>query len=596
MPFFEVMEEIRKLICTVLGHVDHGKSSILDKIRGTCIIKGEPGAITQAIGASIIPLETIEKKCGALLESLKLEITIPGLLFIDTPGHAAFTNLRKRGGALADISILVVDINEGMKPQTEEAIEILKSDKTPFIIAANKIDKIPGWRSFPEKKLMEIINSQTENVQREFDNKLYELVGQLAKHDFNAERFDRIEDFAKQIAIVPTSALTGEGIPEILMVLIGLAQRFLEKGLKTDISGPAKGTIMEVKETVGLGTTIDVILFDGTLKKNDTIVIGGIDEPIVTKVRALLEPKPLAEMRDIKSKFMQVPKVTAATGVKISAPGLDKAVAGMPLRSCKEQEIEQIKKEIQEEVGEVVTETEEAGVIVKADSLGSLEALNLMLKEGDIPIRRASIGEINKKDIIEAHSNKEQFPLLAAVLGFNVTGEEVESFAKEKEVKVITSDVIYRIIEDYQKWKEEEKKRIEMERLDKLVRPCKLMLMKGYVFRQNNPAIVGTEVLEGTVKTGIQVMKDGKSISRIKSMQKEQESINQAKKGDQVAIAYEGVTVGRQINEGDTLYSAIPEDDFRQMKELKEYLSKEEIEILKEIAAIMRKKEPMWGI
>jgi len=590
------MEEIRKLICTVLGHVDHGKSSILDKIRGTCIIKGEPGAITQAIGASIIPLETIEKKCGALLESLKLEITIPGLLFIDTPGHAAFTNLRKRGGALADISILVVDINEGMKPQTEEAIEILKSDKTPFIIAANKIDKIPGWRSFPEKKLMEIINSQTENVQREFDNKLYELVGQLAKHDFNAERFDRIEDFAKQIAIVPTSALTGEGIPEILMVLIGLAQRFLEKGLKTDISGPAKGTIMEVKETVGLGTTIDVILFDGTLKKNDTIVSGGIDEPIVTKVRALLEPKPLAEMRDIKSKFMQVPKVTAATGVKISAPGLDKAVAGMPLRSCKEQEIEQIKKEIQEEVGEVVTETEEAGVIVKADSLGSLEALNLMLKEGDIPIRRASIGEINKKDIIEAHSNKEQFPLLAAVLGFNVTGEEVESFAKEKEVKVITSDVIYRIIEDYQKWKEEEKKRIEMERLDKLVRPCKLMLMKGYVFRQNNPAIVGTEVLEGTVKTGIQVMKDGKSISRIKSMQKEQESINQAKKGDQVAIAYEGVTVGRQINEGDTLYSAIPEDDFRQMKELKEYLSKEEIEILKEIAAIMRKKEPMWGI
>jgi len=590
------MEEIRKLICTVLGHVDHGKSSLLDKVRGTCIIKGEPGAITQAIGASIIPLETIQKKCGALLESLKLKITIPGLLFIDTPGHAAFTNLRKRGGALADISILVVDISEGIKPQTEEAIEILKSDKTPFIIAANKIDKISGWHADPEKKLLQDINSQTENVQKELDTKMYELVGQLAKHDLNAERFDRIEDFTKQIAIVPTSALTGEGIPEILMVLIGLAQRFLEKGLKTDVSGPAKGTIMEVKETLGLGTTIDVILFDGTLKKNDIIVIGGIEEPIITKVRALLEPKPLAEMRDIKSKFMQVPKVIAATGVKISAPGLDNAVAGMPLRSCKEQEIEQVKNEIQEEVGEVVVETEEAGVIVKADSLGSLEALNLMLKEEAIPIRRASIGEINKKDVIEAQSNKEQFPLLSTVLGFNVTGEEVETFAKEKEVKVITSDVIYRIIEDYKKWKEEEKKRIEMERLDKLVRPCKLLLMKGYVFRQSNPAIVGTEVLEGTVKPGIQVIKDGKPISRIKSMQKEQESISEAKKGDQIAVAYEGVTVGRQINEGEILYSLIPEEDFRQMKELKEYLSKEEIELLKEIAAIMREKEPMWGV
>jgi len=590
------MEETRKLICTVLGHVDHGKSSLLDKIRGTCIIKGEAGAITQAIGASIIPLDTINKKCGVLLKSLGQEVSIPGLLFIDTPGHAAFTNLRKRGGALADISILAIDINEGPKPQTLEALEILKNDKTPFIIAANKIDKIPGWNSNPDKNLMPNISSQSENVQRELDTKLYELVGELSKHGLNSERFDRVDDFTKQIAIVPTSAHTGEGIPEILMVLLGLAQKFLGKGLKTNISGPAKGTIMEVKETTGLGTTVDVILFDGTLNKNDTIVIGGLDEPIVTKVRALLEPKPLAEMRDIKSKFMQVQKVTAATGVKISAPGLDKAVAGMPLRSCKPNEVDEIKKEIQEEVGDVVLETEEAGVIVKADSLGSLEALNLMLKEEGIPIRRASIGEINKKDIIEAHSNKEQSPLMAVVLGFNVMGEDCESFAKEKEVEIIASDVIYRIIENYKKWKEEEKKKIEMEHLDMLVRPCKLMLMSGYVFRQSNPAIVGTEVLEGKVKTGISVMKKGKFISKIKSIQKEQENVTEAKKGDQVAIAYEDATVGRQINEGEILYSLIPEEDFRQMKELKEYLSKEEIEILKEIAAIMREKDPVWGI
>jgi len=590
------MAVTRKLICTVLGHVDHGKSSLLDKIRGTCVVKGEAGAITQAIGASIIPLDILKNKCGSLLNTLKMDITIPGLLFIDTPGHAAFTNLRKRGGSLADISILVVDINEGFMPQTEEALEILKNDKTPFIIAANKIDRIPGWKSQPEKTLIANINSQDENVRLEMDNKLYEILGQLVKFGLNAERFDRVEDFTKQVAMVPTSAITGEGIPELLMVLVGLAQKYLEQGLVCNVGGNAKGTILEVKETTGLGITLDVILYDGTLKKNDTIVIGGIDKPIVTKVKALLEPKPLAEMRDIKSKFEQVSEVTAAAGVKISAQGLDEAVAGMPIQSCSPAEVNEVSEQIQAQVGEVVIETEDVGVIVKADSLGSLEALNLLLKEQGIPIRKALIGNINKNDIIDASANKKDYPLLAAVLGFNVNAEEVEALAKEKEVAVITNDVIYRLLIDYGKWKDEEKKKLEEKRLVNLTRPCKLMLLRGYVFRQSNPAIVGTEVLAGIVKSGLSVMKEGREVGVIKSIQKEQENIPSAIKGEQLAVAYEGATVGRQINEGDILYSMIPEDQFRQLKELKEYLAPDEIETLKEIAEIMRKKEPMWGI
>jgi translation initiation factor 5B len=590
------MEKTRKLICTVLGHVDHGKSSLLDKIRGTCIVKCEPGAITQAIGASIIPLETIEKKCCGLLESTNFKVTIPGLLFIDTPGHAAFINLRKRGGALADISILVIDVIQGIEPQTEESIEILRKDKTPFIIAANKIDRIPGWKQQADKKLVPNIKSQAESVQTDLDNKMYEIVGKLSEKGFNAERFDRIEDFKKQIAICPVSALTGEGVPEILMMLLGLAQKFLGEGLVTDVNGPAKGTILEVKETVGLGTTLDVIIFDGTLKKNDTIVIGGIGAPIVTKVRALLEPAPLAEMRDEKSKFIQLSEVTAATGVKISATGIDGAVAGMPIRSCKDSDLEKVKQEIQEEVGEVVIQTDDAGLIIKADSLGSLEALIMILKENEIPIRRASIGNINKKDVAEASSNKEQNPLFSAILGFNVNADEAGSLASDKDVKILLNQVIYRLLEDYKKWRDEARKKIEAQKLDKLVKPCKLLLLKGYVFRQNNPAIVGTEVLEGTLKPGIEVMKDGKAITRIKSMQKEQENATSAKRGEQLAVAYENVTVGRQIQEGDIIYSVVPEADFKQMKELKEYLSKEEVELLKEIAIIMRKRIPMWGV
>jgi translation initiation factor 5B len=583
---------IRSPICTVVGHVDHGKSSILDKIRGTSIVASEPGAITQAIGASIIPLETIEKICGSLLENLKMKFTIPGLLFIDTPGHAAFTNLRKRGGSLADIAILVVDINEGFKPQTVEAIEILKQSKTPFIVAANKLDILPGWKP-AGKLLIPTINEQSDATQKKLDHQLYTLVGKLSELGFNSERFDRVEDYTKQIAIVPTSALTGDGIPEMLMVLTGLAQRFLEKSLACDTSAIAKGTILEVKEEKGLGTTLDVILYDGCLKINEIIVIGGVDGPLVTKVKALFEPKPLAEMRDKKSKFVAVKQVFAATGVKISSPGLYGVVAGMPLRSSPPENIEQTKQDVQAEVKEVLIETDNEGIVIKADSLGSLEALIQLLKEKNIKIRKASVGNITKKDIYDAETNYDTDPLQAVVLGFNVSID----FKETGNVKVLTNNVIYKLIEDFGAWQLAEKKKRESDQLDILTRPCKLEILKGYVFRQSNPAVFGVSVLAGTLKAGVTLMKaDGKLLSEVRSIQSDQENIEKAEKNQQVAIAMDKVTFGRHLNEGEILYSDVPEDDFRKLKELKKHLIQEEIELLKEIAAIKRKQNPVWGI
>ena len=148
---------IRQPIIVFVGHVDHGKSSILEKIRDISIISSEPGKITQKISSFNVPIEIIKQKTGPLLKQLKLNIKIPGLLLIDTPGHAAFNNLRKRGGNLADIAVLVIDINEGIKPQTLECIEILKQYKTPFIIALNKIDLLPGWRENPSSFLIKNI-------------------------------------------------------------------------------------------------------------------------------------------------------------------------------------------------------------------------------------------------------------------------------------------------------------------------------------------------------------------------------------------------------------------------------------------------------
>ncbi len=590
---------LRSPICTIEGHVDAGKTSILDKIRGTSVAKAEAGAITQAIGASIIPLETIRSVSGELLKTLNMDITVPGLLFIDTPGHAAFTSLRKRGGNLADIAIVVIDINEGIMPQTQEAIEILKSYKTPFVIALNKIDRIKSWKE-SEGFLMQKINSQDPSVQKLIEEKLYEIVGSLHELGFEAERFDRVDDYTKQIALVPTSAETGTGIPELLMVMTGLAQKYLGTRLECDNSASAKGIILEVKEEKGIGKSLDVIIHDGCLKVNDTIVVGTLGEPIVTKVKSLFQPQPLSEMRDKKSKFNPVKEVTAATGVKISAKGIEEAIAGMPVHSVKdEKDIEHAEKQVKKEVEEVIIETGSEGVIVKADTLGSLEAVDNLLKEKEIPIKRATIGNVSNKDISEAESMYETNPFLAAVLGFNVSvNPAAQPIEKASRAKVITRDVVYKLIEDFEAWQEEEKRKQEERKLESLARPCRLkMLGKGYIFRQNNPAVFGVEVLEGTLKTGIPLMKqDGSRLEPVKSIQDEQESVEKAGKKEQVAISVPGITIGRQLGEEETILSDIPESDFRKLKEVKEHLSREEKNLLKEIAEIKRKENPVWGI
>ena len=586
---------IRSPICTVVGHVDHGKSSILDYIRGSNIVKGEAGAITQAIGASIVPIEMIKEKCGSLLKTLNLDFTIPGLLFIDTPGHEAFTTLRKRGGNLADIAVLVIDVNDGAKPQTLEAVEILKAYKTPFIIALNKIDKVPGWRTDLNVSIQKSIELQSDKTREALDTKLYEIVGVLNdKFGINSDRFDRISDYTKQIAMVPCSAMTGEGLSSVLMLVAGLAQKYLNQGLDFEVEGRGKGTILEIKEDKGLGTTIDVILYDGNIKVNDNIVIGHTEKPFSTKVRALLLPDPLSEMRDKKSKFKNVKDVYAATGVKICAPNLDKAMSGMPIRVCDEQDIEKEKEEMMEEIDDITVETQSNGVIIKADTLGGLEAMVKILRDNGINIRKASIGEINKSDIVEAEGNYERDPITAAVLGFNIPEPKIPI---PNNVNVITSSIIYKILEDYQAWAEDSTKREEEKELESMIRPCKFEYMQNHTFRQSNPAIIGADILSGVMKTGMPIVNSkGIVIGTVKSIQLEKESVKRAEAGKQVAVAIHGASVGRQINEEDIFYADIPEDQFRKLKEKKHLLKVPELETMRELAQIKRKEEPVWGV
>ncbi len=582
---------IRQPIVSVLGHVDHGKTTLLDRIRGTRVAAREPGAITQHIGATEVPLEVVMEVCGDLVKGRTFEV--PGLLFIDTPGHHAFTTLRARGGALADLAILVIDVNEGLRPQAVESLRILKQYKTPFLVAANKIDRIPGWRRQPDQSFATSYGGQPEGTQESLDERLYSLVGRLYEHSFSAERYDRIEDFRKVVAIVPTSAKYGEGVPDLLLVLVGLAQRFLEEELRTE-DGPGAGTILEVKEERGLGLTLDAILYRGVLKKGDTVVLGAPSgEPRITKVRALLKPKPLDEIRDPENRFDQVHKVRAAAGIKIAAPDLQGVAAGAPLRVVGE-DLGEAKREVLEET-RLEVELSEEGLIIKADALGSLEGLAYQMKEEGLAVRQAGLGPVTHRDIVEAATIQD--PLKRAILAFNVPilQDAQEELATTAGVIVVEGDVVYRLIQDYQAWLDKKRAEMEAAKRKEVVHPGKILLLPDYVFRTSKPAIIGVRVLVGRIRVGVSLLReDGRIIGKIRSMRSGEQPLQEAITGSEVAVAMEGPTIGRQIQPGDVLYLDIPEGDVKPLEE--GGLNPDELEVLEEVKAIKRKEDPFWGM
>ena len=586
-------KNLRTPIVCVMGHVDHGKTTLLDKIRGTAIVSGEAGAITQHIGATEVPIDVIINKLGD--PKLRERFIVPGLLFIDTPGHHAFTTLRSRGGALADLAIVVVDLNEGFKPQTYESLQILKRFKTPFIVVANKIDRIGGWVPQKDLPFVATFKKQTEQVQARLETKLYELIGELYNQGFAAERYDRVTNFQKTLGVVPVSAFTGEGIPDVLMVLLGLAQKFLEANLEYSASGEGVGTVLEVKEEKGLGTTLDIILYDGTLKKGDTVVIGSLNNPIQTKVRALLKPRELSEIH-YENKFRQVSRVTAAAGVKISAPGLEGALAGSPIRVASEETLDEIVRQVKSEIEQVRIDTDSAGIMIKADTLGSLEALVHEFKKEKVPIRKAEVGDISHRDAVEASTAED--PLYSVLIGFNVkVHTDARDFLQESSVKVFTSDVIYRLIEDYQAYKKEQEEKNEKKIFETIIRPCRFKLLPGCVFRQSKPAVVGVRVLGGVVKTNVDVMlENGTVVGKVKGLQSEGENISSANAGKEVAMAIDGVTVGRQVKEEDILYVNVPERHAKVLEhDIYESLSGDEKETLDSFLTIKRRDNPFWA-
>ncbi|MFH0713168.1 MAG: translation initiation factor IF-2 [Candidatus Micrarchaeota archaeon] len=554
---------LRQPIVTILGHVDAGKTTLLDSIRETGVAGREAGGITQAVGASIIPIEAIESTCGGLKNKLKVNFTIPGLLFIDTPGHEAFANLRKRGGSIADIVVLIVDINKGIEPQTLESIGLLKQYKTPFIIAATKIDNITGWKKQINKCISESFTSQRQDVMDRLDEKLYELVGQLSMQGINSERFDRVTEFTKQVLIVPVSSHSKEGLQELLLYVAGLAQRYLEKRLELHESEPGKGAILEVKEERGLGKTLDVILYDGVLRESDEVAFATIDgSPISGKIKAILQPKPLDEMRDPREKFNRVEMASAATGVKIACEFADQALPGSSFYVVRDNR-EKLFALLEKEFREIVVESEENGVMLKADALGSLEAIAKIFAIAKIPVRSAKIGGITTKDVAEAASVANADKLLGVIFSFNVpVPDEIKQDLETNKVKLFEENIIYNLVENYQRWVVEEKANERKKAFEQLAFPGELKILPGCCFRVSHPLICGVEMLGGRLRKGVKLINEAnEEIATVRAIQHEKKEVDAATKGQQIAISLDGATFGRQIKEKQVLYVDIPKED-----------------------------------
>jgi len=520
------------------------------------------------------------------------------LLVIDTPGHEAFVNLRKRGGAVADIAILVIDVLRGFEAQTYECVDILKSRKTPFLVAANKIDRIPGWFSKSDQPFLASYQSQDTYVRQDLDEHFYTIMGTFSSLGLRVDRYDRITDFTRTIAIVPTSAKTGEGIPELLAVLIGLTQQYMREQLQVT-KGPARGTVLEVKEEPGLGVTVNAIIYDGVLQKGDTVVLGGKEKPIVTKVRAVLLPKPLDEIRDPRDRFSSVDIVSAASGVKVVAPDLEGAIAGAPLYVVpSEERADDYVRMVSEEVEKLRIATDIDGVVLKTDTLGSLEAIAEILKRENVPIRLADVGDVSKRDVIEASVVREHEILYGAVLAFNVKIlPDAQEEARNKGIQIFEHNIIYHLIDNYTQWMRSEQEARVLKEFEKFVKPGKLKFMPGYVFRRAKPAIFGVEVLAGLIKPKYPLVgADGQDLGEVMQIQEKGKAIPEAEAGMQVAVSLEKPIVGRHINEGDVLYVKVPEAHAKAMlARFQTRLSTEELDALKEYVNLMRQRIPFWA-
>ncbi|XP_017819584.2 eukaryotic translation initiation factor 5B isoform X2 [Callithrix jacchus] len=570
-------EKLRAPIICVLGHVDTGKTKILDKLRHTHVQDGEAGGITQQIGATNVPLEAINEQTKMIKNFDRENVRIPGMLIIDTPGHESFSNLRNRGSSLCDIAILVVDIMHGLEPQTIESINLLKSKKCPFIVALNKIDRLYDWKKSPDSDVAATLKKQKKNTKDEFEERAKAIIVEFAQQGLNAALFYENKDPRTFVSLVPTSAHTGDGMGSLIYLLVELTQTMLSKRLAH--CEELRAQVMEVKALPGMGTTIDVILINGRLKEGDTIIVPGVEGPIVTQIRGLLLPPPMKELR-VKNQYEKHKEVEAAQGVKILGKDLEKTLAGLPLLvAYKEDEIPVLKDELIHELKQTLNaiKLEEKGVYVQASTLGSLEALLEFLKTSEVPYAGINIGPVHKKDVMKASVMLEHDPQYAVILAFDVRIErDAQEMADSLGVRIFSAEIIYHLFDAFTKYRQDYKKQKQEEYKHIAVFPCKMKILPQYIFNSRDPIVMGVTVEAGQVKQGTPMCVPSKNfvdIGIVTSIEINHKQVDVAKKGQEVCVKIEPIPgespkmFGRHFEATDILVSKISRQSIDALKD-----------------------------
>ncbi|TYZ58991.1 hypothetical protein PybrP1_002143 [[Pythium] brassicae (nom. inval.)] len=570
------LDNLRSPICCIMGHVDTGKTKLLDNIRKTKVQDGEAGGITQQIGATFFPVEAIKQKTARLNETMKLEYKLPGLLVIDTPGHESFTNLRSRGSSLCDIAILVVDIMHGLEPQTLESLRLLRQKKAPFVVALNKIDRCYGWKTMPDLPIQEALKHQNEHVIREFEDRAAKIMVEFSEQGLNSQLYWRNKDLGRTVSLIPTSAISGEGVTDLLMMITRLTQERMAKSLAfVDI---LQCTVLEVKVIEGLGTTVDTILVNGTLNEGDTIVVCTLDGPVVTSIRSILTPHPMKEIR-IKGEYIHHQTMKAAMGVKLAAHGLEKAVAGTPIYVVgPDDDVEELKDSVMSDLTGILDSVKatKRGVLVQASTLGALEALLEFLRSCDppIPVSCVNLGPVHKKDVMRASVQLEHQKEFATVLAFDVkVHSDATELAQELGVRVFTADIIYHLFDQFTAYMDNFREARREEFADVAVFPCVLKILPNCIFNKKDPIILGVDVEEGILKVGTPLVvptAGGVLVGKVGSIEREHKEVDRAKKGASVAVRIDNessITYGRQFDHKHKLVSRLTRASIDALKE-----------------------------
>ena len=568
---------LRAPIVCVLGHVDAGKTKILDKLRHSNVQLGEAGGITQQIGATFIPMENIQSHISKIDERFHTKTRIPGILLIDTPGHASFTNLRSRGSSLCDIAVLILNIDKGIEKQSVESLDLLRMRKTPFIIALNQIDRTYNWRRFDWSGFEDSYRKQKDQQKRLFDEKVEQNKMQFIKNNINAELYYKNTNMKEYVNMVPTSAITGEGLPDLLGLLVYLTDNYLIRQIT--YKEEVKCSILEVKVLETIGTTIDVVLVNGTIHVGDKIVIGGLLGPIKTVVKIILLPKPMKEMR-VKCEYERYDEISGAIGVKIFCPDLENALAGSPLYVYKtEEEAEHYCNEISKDFNSIVQKylnKKGKGIMVQASTLGSLEAILTFLNEQKVEVAVVGVGNLNKKDVIKLqikHAEDENVMKedLVILCFDNKVLPEAQKVADENGIKIFVDDIIYHLFDKFIEFKNKSILERKKEKEKEAIFPCSL---KTVMFiNKKDPLIIGVSVTEGVLKIGtpIYCVEKNLPLGVVESIEREKKPINNVRPNDgdvaiRIKVADSSLAAGRHFDESSTYVSQITRNSINALK------------------------------